>query len=168
MSYGEELRALVGHRALINVGAGVLLLDDQERLLLLLRNDNGQWGIPGGGMEPGERLEETARRETREETGLELGELAMLEVFSGPALFYRYPNGDEVYNVSAVYVARDYHGALRMDDGGHRKARWFALGELRQLLEQAEPVSPPVRPVLTAFLNWHMSKGEQRHDPPAG
>ncbi len=70
MSYMHELRKQVGSAPLIMVGAAVLIVNHQNELLMLLRTDNGCWGIPGGAMEPGESLEETARRETFEETGL--------------------------------------------------------------------------------------------------
>ncbi|MDH5671039.1 MAG: CoA pyrophosphatase [Myxococcales bacterium] len=43
-----------------------------------LRAHAGQWALPGGRMEPGERVEQTARRETAEEVGLELGAGAVL------------------------------------------------------------------------------------------
>jgi 8-oxo-dGTP pyrophosphatase MutT (NUDIX family) len=72
MSYVRELRSLVGHRPLIIVGAGVLIFDKCDRLLLQLRKDNQQWGLIGGSMEIGESLEETAKREAFVETGLEL------------------------------------------------------------------------------------------------
>ena len=76
--YIRELRQLVGNRPLIMTGAAVLVTDEQGRLLLLRRTDNGCWGIPGGAMEPGETLEQTALRETQEETGLILKSLQFL------------------------------------------------------------------------------------------
>ncbi len=102
--YIEELRSRVGNYPLIMLGSAVCVFDSHERLLLLRRTDNGYWGLPGGAMEPGESLEDTARRETREETGLEVARLSLMGVFSGPELHYRYPNGAEVYNVTAVYT----------------------------------------------------------------
>lgn len=99
MGYIAELRKLVGSRPLIMAGAGVLVLDGAGRLLLQKRVDNGLWSFVGGSMEPGETFEQTARRELWEEAGLEAGALRLLEVVSGPEFFYRYPNGDEVYNV---------------------------------------------------------------------
>jgi ADP-ribose pyrophosphatase YjhB (NUDIX family) len=48
---------------------------DVDDVLLLLRNDDpciGQWGGPGGHVEPGETLADAAARETTEETGLVL------------------------------------------------------------------------------------------------
>ncbi|RPJ45085.1 MAG: NUDIX domain-containing protein, partial [Chloroflexi bacterium] len=116
MGYVQEIRALIGHRPLILASAEVLVLDNENRLLLQRRADNGLWAIPGGMMEPGETFEETARRETLEEVGLELGELELFTVLSGPDFYYKYPNGDEVYNVTAVYIARSFSGALKMDE----------------------------------------------------
>jgi 8-oxo-dGTP pyrophosphatase MutT (NUDIX family) len=73
MDYIKELRECVGHRPVILVGAAVLAVNPEGKLLLFRRTDNGCWGPPGGMMAPGESLEETARRETLEETGWKLG-----------------------------------------------------------------------------------------------
>jgi 8-oxo-dGTP pyrophosphatase MutT (NUDIX family) len=55
--------------------ARILLLDDKDRVLLF-RFDAGDrpafWGTPGGAIDPGESFAEAARRELREETGLDL------------------------------------------------------------------------------------------------
>lgn len=83
MSYVHSLRALVGSRPLIIAGAAVLIIDKQNRLLLQHRKDNQQWGLIGGSMEVGELLEDTARREAYEETGLDLLKLEWFGLFSG-------------------------------------------------------------------------------------
>lgn len=62
----------------------VILIDDEGRLLLQQRTDNGLWGLPGGSMEPGENMKEVASRELFEEVGLEAEELELLDIFSGP------------------------------------------------------------------------------------
>lgn len=68
--YIMDLREVVGARPLILAGAGVIIVDNEGRILLQHRSDNGDWGIPGGSMELGESFEEAARREVLEETGL--------------------------------------------------------------------------------------------------
>jgi ADP-ribose pyrophosphatase YjhB (NUDIX family) len=145
MDYLLELRKHVGHAPLLMVGAAALIVDGQNRLLLLHRSDNGCWGPPGGAVELGEVVEDAARREVREETGLELGGLSLFGVFSGPELFYIYPNGDEVYNVTIVYLARFPGGDIRLN-GEHTEWRWFAPADI------PENVSPPIRPVLDQFV----------------
>jgi 8-oxo-dGTP pyrophosphatase MutT (NUDIX family) len=129
MGYVSELRQLVGTRPLILPGAEVLVFDPMGRLLLQKRTDTGEWAIPGGMMEPGESFEETARREVKEETGLSLGELKLIGIYSGKEFYYRYPHGDEVYNVSAAFVAHEFFGALTTDDESTMLG-FFALDSL--------------------------------------
>ena len=81
MEYINGLRKHVGNQPLLMVGSTVLVMDVQNRLLMIKRSDNGSWGVPGGAMELGETTEETARRELFEETGLEVGELTLFGVF---------------------------------------------------------------------------------------
>lgn len=127
MGYIQEIRALVGHRTLLLPVAPVLVLDAQGRILLQLRQDNRTWGLNGGMMEIGESFEETARREVREETGLELEHLELFELFSGPELIHTYPNGDVVANVAAVYLAREYRGSLKPDPEEVLELRFLSL-----------------------------------------
>ena len=50
----------------------VFVLDAQERVLLIRRTDNGLWAVPGGAQDFGEHIAETAVRETKEETGVDI------------------------------------------------------------------------------------------------
>jgi ADP-ribose pyrophosphatase YjhB (NUDIX family) len=144
MEYLPELRKLVGHRPLLMVGAAVLIEDEQNRLLLMKRSDSGCWDPPGGAVELGEVVETAARREVREETGLEFGKMSLFGVFSGPELFYRYPNGDEVYNVTIVYLARFTGGDVHLN-GEHTAWDWFAPADI------PDNISPPIKPVIDRF-----------------
>lgn len=144
MDYILQLRQYIGHRPILMVGAAVLVLDQQDRLLMMKRSDNGCWGLPGGATEPGEVVEEAARRETLEETNLEIGKMSLFGVFSGPELYYKYPNGDEAYNVSIIYLSRDWRGEVRLNNE-HTEWRCFASNEI------PDDVSPPIRPVIEQF-----------------
>lgn len=144
MDYIFQLRQYIGHRPILLVGAAIFILDQQDRLLLMKRSDNGCWGMPGGATDPGEVVEDAAKREALEETNLEIREMSLFGVFSGPALYYKYPNGDEVYNVSIMYMSRDWSGEVRLNDE-HSEWRWFAAGEI------PEDVSPPIKPILEEF-----------------
>lgn len=146
MDYILQLRELIGHRPILMVGAAILLVDDQNRLLLMKRSDSGRWGPPGGATEPGERVEAAAQRETLEETGLVVDKMSLFGVFSGPELYYRYPNGDEVYNVTIVYLAREWRGEIEIN-AEHTEFGWFALEEI----PAPEAISPPIIPVIEQY-----------------
>jgi|GEM_PF-6894993 len=81
--YITYLRSMIGNKKVIMVAVGVFILDQEDRLLLQLRSDNQTWGHPGGFMEMGETVTETAKREAFEETGLTLHSLEFFGIYSG-------------------------------------------------------------------------------------
>ena len=113
MGYILDLRKFVGHRPLIQVGAGIIVEDPEGRVLLQLRSDNHCWGYCGGSIELDERVEDAAKRELFEETGLTAEDLSLFGVWSGPELHYVYPNGDEVSNIDIVFLCRKFSGTLK-------------------------------------------------------
>ena len=146
MGYILDLRKFVGHRPLIQVGAGIIVEDPEGRVLLQLRSDNHCWGYCGGSIEPDERVEEAAKRELFEETGLIAEDLELFGVWSGPELHYIYANGDEVSNIDIVFLCRKFSGELTPQAGEVETLRFFAPEEV------PENLSPPIRPAMTKWL----------------
>jgi 8-oxo-dGTP pyrophosphatase MutT (NUDIX family) len=130
MGYVEDLRQFVGTRPLILPGACVLLVDQEGHVLLQERHHKRRWSLPGGLMELGESFEETARREVYEETGLSLGALELLDIFSGKDNYVLCPNGDEVYAITAVYLAQSFSGEMHIDYAESLDMRFIALDEI--------------------------------------
>ncbi len=147
--YIMDLRKIVGHRPLLQVGASVIVEDAQGRILLQKRADNHCWGYPGGSVELDEVVEEAARRELLEETGLTAENLELFGIFSGKDTHYIYPNGDEVSNVDIVYLCKDYSGELKCQEDEVEELRFFSWEAL------PPNTSPPLRKPLEA---WAASK----------
>ncbi|GAA5513594.1 NADH pyrophosphatase [Deinococcus carri] len=149
MSYLSELRALWGSAPLVSVGVSVLIQDEQGRVLLQQRGDDGLWGVLGGGLEPGETFLEAAHRELREETGLTCPNIAPLPLeeglVSGPEFYHRYPNGHEIYLVGlrthGTLPAAALAGAQPDDSGETLALAWFALDDLPPLNSNINRVS---------------------------
>ena len=145
-NYIMDLRKIVGHRPLLQVGASVIVEDKQGRILLQLRHDNHCWGYAGGSVELDEVVEDAAKRELYEETGLVANKLELFGVFSGKDTHYVYPNGDEVSNVDIVYICKDYSGDLKCQDDEVDELKFFETEDV------PENISPPIRFPLHKYL----------------
>jgi ADP-ribose pyrophosphatase YjhB (NUDIX family) len=97
----------------IRPGVAAVIFDG-ERVLLQRRDDNGRWGLPGGGVDPGESVRTAIVREVREETGLDVEPLRLIGVYSDPAnhQVITYPDGNVIHYVSAVFECAIRGGTL--------------------------------------------------------
>lgn len=150
--YIMDLRKIVGHRPLLQVGASVIVEDEKGRILLQKRSDNHYWGYAGGSIELDENVEDAAKRELFEETGLTADRLELFGIFSGKDMHYIYPNGDEVSNIDIVYICRDYTGTLRRQENEVEELKFFALNEIPQ------KISPPVQKPLNQWIELQKKK----------
>ncbi|MEQ4204474.1 NUDIX domain-containing protein [Actinopolymorpha sp. B17G11] len=127
-SYLWRLRRKIGSELVVVPGAQVLVIDSDDRLLLIRRSDTGRWGLPAGSAEPHSTFALTAVRELEEETGLR-AEVADLEPFacvSNPDRYaVTYPNGDQVHAFALCFAVRTWTGALHPLDGEALDLRFF-------------------------------------------
>lgn len=114
------------------LGVGALIFENGKILLVERAGEplRGWWSLPGGGVETGETLEEAVRREVREETGLEVDGLSILEIFER---IMRDEEGKAEYHYVLIdYICRPVGGLLNAgDDAG--QVGWFSESELEGL-----------------------------------
>lgn len=133
--------------------ARVLLFDASDRLLLFWVQDRvdplgeAYWYLPGGGMQPGESPLEAARRELREEAGIEIADL-------GPVVLHR--NGVRFHFEGQDYEQDEWLPIGRWPEGrigsGHpddveaaavAAHRWWSIDDLRRTRESIYPRDLP-------------------------
>ncbi|MPQ43304.1 NUDIX hydrolase [Clostridium tarantellae] len=151
MGYIMDLRKELpnSNRPLIMCSAGVIIVNKQGKILLQKRTDNLKWGLPGGSLELGESFEEAAIREVFEEVNLNVKNLELFNVYSGKECHNIYPNGDEIYNASAIFVTGSYDGILKLDKEESKDAIFF----LKEDIPSIEKINPPDRVVIKDIIN---------------
>ena len=122
------------------VAAYVICRDDDGRLLLTRfaapgNPDDGRWTMPGGAMEWGETVEETALRELDEESGLRATIGPVVGVFSRWYTPEESNRAEAGHAVGLVHSATDVVGTLRTSfaEGTTDAAGWFTNDEVRAL-----------------------------------
>jgi 8-oxo-dGTP pyrophosphatase MutT (NUDIX family) len=128
--YIRRIRERIGTDLLLLPAVSVLIWDQEDRLLLVRGSDTGTWQMVGGAVEPGESPWDAARRETAEETGLEVSLSGIRAAIGGPRFQHTYPNGDRVAFVSTVFDGRIVSGTPTPDDDEITEVAWFDPAEL--------------------------------------
>jgi 8-oxo-dGTP diphosphatase len=115
--YIRDIRAKIGADLLLLPGVAAVIIDPDGRVLLQRRSDSGEWGLPGGAIEPGEEPAEALVREILEETALDVVPERVVGV------------------VSITFACRPVAGEPRVNDDESLEVRYFA--------PHALPAMPP-------------------------
>ncbi len=93
--------------------ASAVVADERGRILMQRRVDNGYWALPGGTMELGESIVQTAVREVFEETGYRTKVTGLVGVYTDPTHLIEYSDGEIRQQFNICFTARLLDGALR-------------------------------------------------------
>jgi len=114
------------------VGCSAIIFDQGGKFLLTRRADNGQWCLPGGGLEPGESFEEACVREVEEETGLNVHIKRLIGVYSNRDQLVIYADGGKYQIVALHFEAEAVGGRLCLSEET-TDFGYFSLEELTGL-----------------------------------
>ncbi|MFF1510450.1 NUDIX domain-containing protein [Streptomyces sp. NPDC058326] len=128
----RSLREKAGHQLLFLPGVSAVVFDDQGRVLLGRRADNGRWAVVGGIVEPGEQPADCVVREVYEETAVrcEVERVLLVETLRKPVV---YPNGDECQFMDVSFRCRAVGGEARVNDDESTEVRWFDVDDLPEM-----------------------------------
>lgn len=128
IDYAKNIRKAVGEVPLIFGAAGAIIEDGGGKILLVKRCDCGKWGVPGGLMNFGETVEQTAVREVKEETGLDIECVKLLGIYTG------YLSRDRLSQpLTAIFTARAVGGELYCDLEETAEIGFFGGDELPEI-----------------------------------
>jgi ADP-ribose pyrophosphatase YjhB (NUDIX family) len=122
----------LGKEGKLRLGCSAAIFDEQGRILLTRRTDNGQWCLPGGGVESGESVAEACEREVLEETGLKVRVKRLVGVYSHPDQLVIYPDGHKAFIVALHFTADIVGGELGLSNETTNFG-YFTLQEIERL-----------------------------------
>ena len=125
---------MINHRVIV---VGLVWNSRGELLVCRMSPDRGvfpgAWGFPGGGIEPGERMEAALRREIREELGIEIDEIRPA-FFKDATYEKRLADGSlqPTYMIFLLFHCKAVTDEIRLNDE-FVEYRWVSEGEMRRL-----------------------------------
>ncbi|GAB3655707.1 NUDIX hydrolase [Glycomyces tarimensis] len=125
--------------------------NDDGQVLLIRRSDNGDWALPGGGHDLGETIEETAVREAKEETGLDIEITGLIGIYTNPNHLIEYSDGEVRQQFALSFRASVIDGEIATSSES-TAVQWFGQDELPQL-----PVNDGMRRRITHGFE-HLAK----------
>jgi ADP-ribose pyrophosphatase YjhB (NUDIX family) len=132
----KRIRRHIGQARYITPSGVAFIQNEAGHILLQRRGDNGEWGLLGGAMELGERVDLAVINEVREESGLEVEPVRLIGVYSDRDYCITYPHGDQLKIVSFFFECRVTGGQLQADGEESLELRYFAPDSLPPLAKR--------------------------------
>lgn len=129
--YIKKVRKIIGHEPMLLPHAIVVVFDNEGKVLIETRADDGYLDFPGGTIDIGEEVEAAAKRELFEETGIVADELKLFNIYSGEITKYQYFNEDIIYGIDIVYLCYKFHGELKAQPEEVSELRFMKLDDIK-------------------------------------
>ena len=155
MSYIKNIRKKIGHDPIFAPASGCIIIKN-NKVLLQKRSDDNKWALHGGYLELGESFIEAMERKVKEEIGVKPINPKLVNIYTGKDAYDKYPNGDEVYGIIAIYIAYDYEGTLKFDLTDICELKWFDINNLPEDIHEVDN-----KPLKEAIANYLKDKSLQ-------
>lgn len=124
-----------------------VVTDQHDRIVMVRRRDNDLWALPGGGMDLGESIVQTAVREVKEETGLDVEVTGLVGVYTNPHHVMAYDDGEVRQQFSLCFTTQLVGGELAFDTESTDIA-WIPADQIARLA-----MHPSMRLRITHYLD---------------
>ena len=131
----------------------VLIFNKNDEILLLKRADEQQnWDLPGGHIQKGENFVDGAKRETKEETNLEISGLKPVKT-------------DKKDRIVKYFKANKYNGKISLDPEEHIDYKWVKIEDLDQytVIKRMKSVIEAEMKALMQEIGRYQKKVARKH-----
>ncbi|MCX7998844.1 MAG: NUDIX domain-containing protein [Leptospiraceae bacterium] len=132
-TYWKTLRKWIGHSTVYSSSC-VIVIEQNGKVLLVKRSDDGQWSLPAGAKEIGDTLEDTIHKEAWEEVGIQIFDLELIAIQTGKKMFWKYPNENQMHYISFVWKAKTLD-VPKISDSENSAWQWLEVSEALKILE---------------------------------
>jgi ADP-ribose pyrophosphatase YjhB (NUDIX family) len=112
--------------------ASAIVSNYEGKILLQRRSDNDLWALPGGAMEVGETIGETAIREVKEETGLNVEPVSIVGIYTNPKHVVAFSDGEVRQQFSLCFACKLLGGEMQVSEESF-EVGFFSPEEIERL-----------------------------------
>lgn len=110
-----------------------VIIEEDDRILMIRRTDNGNWAVPGGAIDLGESMVQAAVRETAEETGVTCEVTGLSGIYTDPRHVIHYTSNDEVRQEFCVVLMARWISGEPTPSSESSEVRWVDLDDVPDL-----------------------------------